>query len=570
MDLVDYFTLAIKPLRVFNLDFGQICSVTVMILGGLGLFLFGMMTMSEGLQKVAGSGLRSAMRRLTANRFVGILTGLGVTTVVQSSSATTVMLVSFVNAGLITVTQSIGVIMGANIGTTVTGWLVALIGFKVPLSYVALTAVAIGFGLKMVNKKSLPHWGEVLIGFGLIFIGLHFMKDSMQNMRESEMIIAWMSYFEAKTILSLLMTILVGAIVTMIIQSSSAVMALTMVMLADGVIGFHGAAALVLGENIGTTITANLAAFGASRNAKRAALAHMIFNVCGVLWFVPTFWIISDIFNLGPKFIEQGPSWLAAFHTIFNISNTIIFLPLVGILVKIVLKILPKRQQAEEERLKYIETALVATPAFALESARHELYKMSENVRIMVGYIVEIFAELDMKPEAHAEEIRRLEESTDQQKEMITRFLEKVIKEAATKQEGTEVTRILSHVSDLERIGDHGRNLLKQIEKIYAEDIPIAIEGHEDMLNLGKQCLEFLELINEGLKHPGTSIMNEARAFEQKIDQLRSDGRQRHQERILSNNCDISSGLAFLDMTVNFDKIGDHAFNIAQRISGER
>jgi len=540
----------------------------VTILGGLGLFLFGMMIMSEGLQKVAGSKLRSAMRKLTSNRFAGVFTGFAVTSIIQSSSATTVMLVSFVNAGLVSVTQSVGVIMGANIGTTVTGWIVAIVGFKFPLSYIALAAVGFGMLFRMINKKSLPHWGEVLIGFGLIFIGLHFMKDSMHHMRDSDMISVWMTYFDATTVPSLLMAVLIGTVVTMIIQSSSAVMALTMTMMAGGIISFPAAAALVLGENIGTTITANLAAMGASRNAKRAALAHMIFNVCGVLWLLPIFWIVVPY--LDPGQASLAPGALALFHSGFNITNTLIFIPFVSSIVKIVMKILPKKNIKEEERLKYIQTTLMATPAFALEEARHELYKMSENVKTMLGYIVHIISEPGMKPDEHAESIRELEESTDDQKEVITRFLRKIIKEASTKKEGAEVTRILSHVSDLERVGDHGRGILHLIEKIYSGEIPLAIEAHEDLVGLGNLSLDFLDLINSGLKTPGTSIMEEAKGFEHNIDNLRNKGRERHQQRLMDKNCDIASGMMFLDMVVNFEKIGDHAFNVAQRISGER
>lgn len=529
--------------------------------------------MSEGLQKVAGKKLRAAMRKLTANRFMGVLTGFGVTSIVQSSSATTVMLVSFTNAGLVTLTQAVGVIMGANIGTTVTGWLVALLGFKVKINILAMVAVAAGFGLKLLGKKSLPYWGEVLMGFGLIFVGLDFMKDAMSGLRDAPVVTNWMSQFSADSIPSLLVVVAIGTIVTMAIQSSSATMALTMALAAQGIISFPSAAALIMGENIGTTITANLAAISASRNAKRAALAHFIFNICGVIWLVfafsPFVRLVDALVPGSPTDPIAIPGHMAMFHTVFNVVNTIIFLPQVAFIVKLVNKILPLRPD-EKETLTYIDTALIATPSLALESSRQEVYKMAENTVRMLNGVMEILnSPLYPSPEK-VEEIGKYEAETDRQKLVITDFLRHVLSRHTSKAEGVEVTRILSHVNDLERIADHCKGLLMHIQETYKNEIPLPLEAHQDLVAIGEKNREFLELIRQGLRSPGKNIMDQARAIEEVINHHRAKGNENHRQRLLERACDIASGLIFLEMLVQFEKIGDHAFNIAERISGVR
>jgi phosphate:Na+ symporter len=548
-------------------------AVAIQILGGLGLFLFGMTVMGEGLQKVAGKRLRAAIRVMTSNRFAGIVTGFGVTAIVQSSSATTVMLVSFVNAGLMELQQAIGVIMGANIGTTVTGWLVALIGFKVKITMVALVAVGFGFFLKLMGKGWRPYAGEVLLGFGLIFIGLDFMKDATGDLKDSEMIVGWMSHLSVDGSLSLIVAVGVGAVVTMVIQSSSATMALTMTLAAQGLISFPTAAALILGENIGTTITANLAAIGASRNAKRAALAHMFFNVMGIVWMLIAFrhfihfvdWIVPG----DPTNALSIPGHMAAFHTLFNITNTLLFVPLVVPLAILVEKII-KRRRREPERLTYIDSGFIATPSLALESTRMELNNMAGNVITMIDDVQAILENPGTDPGARGADIVAIEDATDQQKEIITTFLRRVMQHATSEQEGIEVTRILAHVNDLERIGDHGKSILGLVNRIFQDDIPIPGQGHTDLLSMAKETRDFIALIQKGLTRPNHNIMDEAEVLEERIDQIRNEGRDHHQQRLIENSCDVMAGLIFLDMFVHFEKIGDHAYNIAQRVSGVR
>ena len=545
--------------------------ILIYIVGGLGLFLYGMAVMSEGLQKVAGNRLRSAMRALTTNRFVGVLTGFGVTAIIQSSSATTVMLVSFVNAGLVSLQQSLGVIMGANIGTTVTGWLVALLGFKVKIAMLALVAVGAGFFMKLIGKRNIPYWGEVLLGFGLIFIGLDFMKDAVGGLKGAEFVTEWMSRFSADSIPSILAVAAVGAAVTMLIQSSSATMALTMTLAAQGLISFPTAAALILGENIGTTITANLAAIGASRNAKRCALAHLVFNISGVIWMVFVFryfiQFIDAVVPGNPTNPLAIPSHMALFHSCFNIINTIIFLPLVVVLVNLVTTLIPVTKHREQESLKYIETSIMPTPSLALESARMELYKMSDDLLTMFDGVLTILGSPGSDTQAIAEEIERIEESTDRQKELITVFLRQVVQHAAAEREGHEVSNLLAHIADLERIGDHGKSILNLTNKAFNSDTPFPFEGFQDIQAIAEKCKEFLVLINSGLRKPGKDIMPEAHALEEKINSLRTRGRENHKRRLVNSTCDVTSGLIFLEMLTNFEKIGDHSYNVAERTS---
>lgn len=330
--------------------------ITITVLGGLGLFLYGMKIMSESLQNATGERLKRILWKATNNRIKGVITGFTITGMIQSSSATTVMLVSFVSAGLINLQQSIGIVLGANIGTTVTGWIVAIIGFKFKIKALALPAIAIGFFIRYARKEKMKHWGEVLLGFGILFLGLSIMSDAVKDLRGSEMIMDLMQQFKATGILSTLMVVMVGTFITMIIQSSSATMAMTMTLAFNGIIDFPTSCALILGENIGTTITANLASIGASVSARRTARVHLLFNTLGVIWVLAIF--NSLFIPFIDKIIPGNPfavdltvrskaiaEHMAAFHTIFNITNTLVFLPFTGLLAAAAIKLVPQKKK---------------------------------------------------------------------------------------------------------------------------------------------------------------------------------------------------------------------------------
>ncbi len=557
--------------------------MAVTVIGGLAFFLFGMKIMSEGLQKVAGSKMRRILSVMTNNRLAGVGTGFLVTSAVQSSSATTVMLVGFVSAGLITLNQSIGVIMGANIGTTFTGWLVALLGFKVKITAMALPAVALGFFPRFFGARKLADWGEVLIGFGVLFIGLDFMKDSVTQLRESTVILSWMSSCRADLITWRLLAVLVGALVTMLVQSSSATMVITMTLAAQGLIDLPTACALVLGENIGTTITANLAAIGASTSARRAARAHLIFNLTGALWAVILFTPFLGFINAlipGAETVEGGvlsqaaiATRLAAFHSIFNVINTGIFLPFTPKLAWLASKLVPAKGD-EKTKLKFIDPSIINTPPMAIHAARSELARMLEEVESMLSRVLMLIASPGKKLGKIAEAIALSEKTVDVLEKEITSYLVSVARLETSERQSREITGIVGAVSDIERMGDHCEILLKLLRRLYDEKLSMGDESRKEATEIGEQVSNFIGLLRGNISKTlnGTSedLIVEARRIEDTIDSKHKRMREGHMVRLRQGSCDVDSGLVFIDMLTSFEKIGDHAFNVAEMLSGAR
>ncbi|MCP4678768.1 MAG: Na/Pi cotransporter family protein [Deltaproteobacteria bacterium] len=554
--------------------------MVITVVGGLAFFLFGMKTMSEGLQKVAGAKMRRILSVMTNNRLAGVGTGFLVTSAVQSSSATTVMLVGFVSAGLITLNQSIGVIMGANIGTTFTGWLVALLGFKVKITAMALPAVALGFFPRFFGLRRLADWGEVLVGFGILFIGLDFMKDSVTQLRESEMLLAWMSSCRADLITWRLLAVLVGALVTMLVQSSSATMVITMTLAAQGLINLPTACALVLGENIGTTVTANLAAIGASTSARRAARAHLIFNLTGALWAVLLFTPFLGLINAILPGAESGDlsqaaiaTRLAAFHSVFNVINTGVFLPFTSKLAWLAGKLVPTKGE-DETKLKFIDPSIISTPPMAIHAARSELARMLEEVESMLSRVLMLIASPDKKLNKVAEAIAASEKTVDVLEKEITAYLVSVARLETSQRQSREITGIVGAVSDIERMGDHCEILLKLLRRLYDEKLSMGDEARKEATEIGEQVSHFIELLRKNILKTlnGTSddLIAEARRIEDSIDTKHKRMREGHMERLRQGSCDVDSGLVFIDMLTSFEKIGDHAFNVAEMLSGAR
>ncbi len=558
-------------------------SMVVTILGGLSLFLYGMKVMSEGLQKVAGNRLRTTLQKITNHRLSGVFTGFFITAAIQSSSATTVMLVSFVNAGLINLTQSLGVIMGANIGTTVTGWLVALLGFKVKIAMFALPAITVGFFVRFLGRQKLTDWGEVLLGFGLLFFGLTLMKDALGDLKKSQEVIAFMSTFRASGIFSTIMVIGVGSAVTMAIQSSSATMALTLTLANQGIIDYPTCAALILGENIGTTITANLAAIGASTAAKRAARAHMIFNILGVVWvlilFQPFLHLIDNIVPgnvFAPSSAEAGkvmPDHLAAFHTLFNIANTLVFLPLLSLLAAGARFLVPEQKEAGERHLTYITSTLINTPGLAIEESKRELARMAEKVLEMHDTVMELFNKKEKTQKDYYEytqAITSLETVTDNLERDISSFLVRIIRNTTSRDQSEEISEILNAVNNLERIGDHCESLLKLMNRLHEKNLTFTDEAATDINEIASKVRDMLVLISDHITMRKTNIMIDAESLESVINKMRHNLRKGHIKRLNEGACGVNQGLVFLDMLSSFEKIGDHAFNIAESISGLR
>jgi phosphate:Na+ symporter len=553
----------------------------ITILGGLSLFLYGMKVMSEGLQKVAGNRLRATLQALTNNRFTGVFSGFFITAAIQSSSATTVMLISFVNAGLISFTQSLGVIMGANIGTTVTGWLVALIGLKIKIAAVALPAITIGFFIRFLKKQNLTDWGEVLFGFGLLFFGLTLMKDAVGDLKNAPEILQIMSTFRVTGLSTTLMVIGVGTFVTMVIQSSSATMAITLTLASQNIIDYPTCAALILGENIGTTITANLAAIGASNAARQAARAHMVFNVLGVVWMVfvfnrflglVNFIVPGDIYTATAAEIgSMMPDHLAAFHTLFNIVNTAIFLPLTGFLAWTALLLTKRSSKPDEVHLTYLSSALVNTPPLAIEESKRELVRMSETVLEMLDRSLALLNK-DNKIQQDfynaTQDISALETLTDSLEREISSFMVRVMRLSSSEDISEEISEILDIANNLESIGDQCEALTKQQNRLNENHLEFTDDARLEINGIASKAREMLLLINDNIRARKTNIMTSARAFETTINQMRSELRMSHIIRLNEGACGIEQGLVFLDMLSSIEKIGDHAYNIAEAISG--
>lgn len=442
----------------------------MVLIGSLVLFLFGMKMMSEALQKVAGNGMRKILAAMTSNRVFGVLTGLLITGVIQSSSATTVMVVSFVNAGLLSLAESISVIMGANIGTTVTAWIISLIGFKIKMSTLALPLIAIGFPLIFSSHSTRKSWGEFIMGFALLFMGLDLLSKSVPDLKTNPEILMFLQSYTDLGFWSILIFLGIGTLLTMIIQSSSATMALTLVMCYNGWISYELAAAMVLGENIGTTITANLAALIANSTAKRAALAHTMFNVFGVIWVMILFKpIVKFIAGIAEGMEGESayasaaaiPVALSLFHTSFNIANTLIQIWFVKVIEKVVTFIIPKKKEDEEEfGLKFIHTGMLSTSELSILQARKEITEYTKKAYKMFHQVMKQFAETDDKKcKKLAEKISKNEIAMDQFEADIANYLTK-ISEGELSIMGARRVRTLLKISDnIESLADGSYNL---------------------------------------------------------------------------------------------------------------
>jgi len=556
------------------------------LLGGLGLFLFGMKVMSEGLQKVAGDKMRRILAALTANRVIGTLVGVAVTAIIQSSSATTVMVVGFVNAGLMSLIQSIGVILGANIGTTVTAQLIA---FKI--TKYALPAIGIGAGFKLfARSRRWQYVGEILLGFGILFFGLSVMKEAFDPLKTSA---------EFRDIFTMvgnnpLLGVLIGAVMTVVVQSSSATIGITLALASSGLISFEASVALILGENIGTTVTANLAAIGTNLAARRTALAHLMFNVIGVAYMLvlmPVFMkfivmITEPAAGGAADFVVETAEQAAAIgaaigdkpyiarhiantHTMFNIINTIIFLPMVGVLAKLTTLMLPGKDQLMEYHLKFIDNRVLNTPPIALGQARAEVKRMADVTRELFDSTMVFLKEKSLKS---IESLEKQEALIDMLQREITDFLVALSQKSVTQETSREITSMMHMVNNLERIGDHCENLwllgLRRIEeKIAFSDI--AELELDEITGATRSFIEFVVVAMEK-RLPDSQVFPQADSMEDAIDILEDTLRNNHIARLNTGECAVLPGLVFIDMLHNFEKIGDHAYNVVQAVVGRK
>ncbi|MFY0599600.1 MAG: Na/Pi cotransporter family protein [Cyclobacteriaceae bacterium] len=550
------------------------------LIGSLAFFIYGMKIMSESIQKVAGSEMRRILSSMTSNRFKGVLTGFLITGLVQSSSATTVLVVSFVNAGLLSLMESIGVIMGANIGTTITAWLISIVGFKVKISSYALPIIALGFPLLFFSRDKIKSWGEVLIGFALLFMGLAYLKGAVPDLKSNPEILEFLSHYTDMGFLSILLFVFIGTLLTVVVQSSSAAMALTLVMANNGWIPFELAAAMVLGENIGTTITANLAAIVGNVHAKRAAFAHFIFNMFGVIWIIllihPVLGIIDTYMisngSAGPMADPTAiPFGLSIFHTSFNIVNTFLLVWFVPFIGKIVISTIKSKGDDEDFKLEYIGTGLMNTAELSLEEAQKETAHFGNTVAKMLRFFREILDETKPKKAKKLhKKMRKYEEITDQLEEEISKYLSKVADGSLSSETSTRLVSILSIINDLERVGDVFFQMSKDIEARKKEDNSFTKKQRANLEKMITLVDEAIQTMNENLAQQYKSVsLDKALQVEQEIDATRNKLRKDLLELMEDKKYDIKMGSLYKDLFQSLEKVGDHIMNVTEAITGE-
>ena len=556
------------------------------LLGALGMFLYGMNLMSAGLQKAAGSKMRGLLTAMTSNPFKGVLTGLGITTVIQSSSATTVMTVGFVNAGLLTLSQAVGVIMGANIGTTVTAWLVSLLGFKADISLFAVPLMAVGFILSLSKRDKRRHISELIIGFSLLFLGLSLMKESVPDLRETPEVLAFIQNWTSYGFGSVLIFLVFGTVLTLVLQSSSATMALTLIMVNMGWIPFEMGAAMVLGENIGTTITANIAAAVGNPNARRAAMAHTLFNLFGVIWalilFTPFLKLVGTTITwLGlpnPMDIVHSANvemaslyGISMLHTLFNLFNTMILIWFVPVIVKTVEKMIKGKATKEEEsvKLKFIDAGPLSTAELAIGQARNEVIHFAEISRRNIDHIRQAIAAGNSTDfEAARQRLVKYEEISDRIEYEIAQFLNALPDDSISEQTRTETKRMYKIIGERESLGDSGESISRILarrnshEKSFTQEQKSKIET---MLCAVDKAYGIM-IDNLRAKEFEPIGLRMATDCEVEINELRNNIREEEIRKIEIDGANYQSSVYYLDTVSEIERMGDFIINISQAL----
>jgi len=546
----------------------MLANILFSTLGGLGLFLFGMRMISDGLQKLAGPRMRSILDKFTTNRVIALLAGVFITSVVQSSSATTVMTVGLVNAGLMGLKQAIGVVLGANIGTTVTAQIIAF-----NLTDYALPVIGIGMLMKLMGRtEKIRYWGDALLGFGMIFYGLLLMKQGMEPLRDAPWVSTMFIHFSRTPIPG----VIAGALITMLFQSSSATVGLVIALASSGVVDFYGSAALVLGDNIGTTITAQLATIRTNVSAKRVAMAHTTFNVIGVCtiliifpWFVRFVDLVTPgdpnlAINGGMPYIARH---IANFHTIFNVTNCLLFLPLIGVLARVAAVLAPGEEELKKFRLESLDPSILETVSVALDEAKKEVDYMGGEVYNMLTSVEESL--LDNKDtDTMLERVKGMEDTVDLLQKEINTYLTELSRSSATEKESKEIFSLLYMVSNLERIGDHCESIAKHCKRKKEFSLVFSEAGLKELSVMYRHTLTYLKTIIDAIQDTPSDLMDRVKRYETRLNEMRVQLRINHMDRLKTATCSADAGLIYVDMLTSFEKIGDHAFNIAESLSG--
>ena len=562
---------------------------TLKILGSLGVFLFGMKVMSEGIQRTAGDRMRRIMATMTHNRFAGVATGLVTTGLIQSSSATTVMVVSFVNAGLLTLVESIGVIMGANLGTTLTAWIIATIG-KFSLSTVALPIIGIGLPLFFVGKNRFKSFGEVLIGFGLLFYGLFLLKESVPDVKsmlastdeavraQAESIRAFIEGVSGKGYVSVVIFLMIGVLLTLMVQSSSAAMAITVTLAIQGWIGFHESAAIVLGENIGTTVTAWLASIGTSVNAKRAARAHFLFNMLGVVWMLIAFfpfaagvdWLgdhLPDSFRTEKHDSDVGFK-LAIFHSLFNLMNILLLIFFVPQIARLVTKWVKEPEGgagSSGPRLRFISSNMVDIGELNIPEAEKATSELAGITKEMFSGYLSVFNDPETDLTAEVKRLKSLEDDADVLTHDITEYLVRTSTANLSSENARSVGRMLRIVSELEEVSDAIFRLIQITSQKYSKNRNLKEEATNKVREFADQILQLIELYMEVLVAGATEEdLKKAEALEKQTDRLRKQHNKEAMKRMSLDNSTVKTEMVVIDMNNQFELIANYGLNVVQ------
>ena len=543
------------------------------LLGSLAMFLYGMKIMSEGLQKFAGDRLRSILTAMTTNRVTGVLTGVLITALIQSSSATTVMVVSFVNAGLLSLSQSIGVIMGANIGTTVTAWIISALGFKVDMAAMSLPLLAVGVPLLFSGKSNRKSIGEFIFGFSFLFMGLSLLKANAPDLGKNPEMLSFVQNYTDMGFASVILFVLIGTLLTMIVQASAATMAITLIMCANGWISFELGAALVLGENIGTTITANLAALTGNTQSRRAAMAHLVFNIFGVIWVLSLFkpvtmgvsWFVEDIMQTVDPAVAVSFK-LSAFHTAFNICNVLLLIWFVKFIETTVCRIIPQKETEEEYRLRFITGGLLSTAELSIVQARKEINLFAERMSRMFGMLKDLLHETNENEfNKLFSRIEKYENISDNMELEIANYLNKVTEGRLSSESKLEIRGMLREVTEIESIGDSCYNLARTLNRKRSGGNDFTEKQYEhihQMMQLTSDALTQMIAIVEDDNH--VVDVNKTFNLENEINNYRAQLKNQNVVDVNNKEYDYQMGVHYMDIIGECEKLADYVVNVVE------
>ena len=558
------------------------------LIGSLGIFIFGMKVFSDGLQKFAGGKLRAILKGMTRNRLSGLFTGFAATTITQSSTTTTVLIVSFVNAGLITFIESTGVIMGANIGTTVTAWIVSIFGFQMKITPIAIALIGIFFPFLFFGREKLRNMAEAMIGFGILFIGLEFIKDAVPNIQDNPEMFAALDALTGYGFGSIVLFVFVGTILTLLTQSSSAAMAITLVMLFQGWITFPIAAAMILGENIGTTVTANIAALVGNVHAKRAARFHFVFNVIGVFWMIalinPFLHGIDAVMqffqpDVGSIFDDTQQARAAAtlglslFHTTFNVFNVLLLFAFVPAIIRLVERFQKDTDMENQAfRLKYISGGLMSSPELSISQVYKEVELFDRLIEKMHYSFSGLFFKKQKKQEKFLKKLAKREQITDNIELEISEYLTKVSRGNLTEEGTRRIRSIHSAINDLERIGDLYFQMSKTFERMMDLEVALPKDAVLEVSNYLDIILKAIKLMRQNMAEVnGKQISLEpAIELENEINSVRDQMKEAHYKRLEQGVYTSQAGVIFLDYITRLEKIGDHIFNVQEALADKK